>query len=75
MHNPSEKLYLIGTSLPSQTSLPSSLTCNELKIGVRSPLDLLPIIGNLSSENFERLTITSEGYGVFEMEDVVDLPQ
>ncbi|PIC17161.1 hypothetical protein B9Z55_023497 [Caenorhabditis nigoni] len=51
------------------------LMCNALNIEARCPLDLLPIFRNLSSENFEKLTITSAGRDVFDMKDVVGLPQ
>ncbi|CAO4384266.1 unnamed protein product [Caenorhabditis nigoni] len=51
------------------------LMCNALNIEARCPLDLLPIFRNLSSENFDKLTITSAVREVFDMKDVVGLPQ
>ncbi|CAP34894.1 Protein CBG17258 [Caenorhabditis briggsae] len=50
------------------------LMCNDLHIEIRTPLDLLPIIGNISSENFTDLVISSNSDELFEMRDVVELP-
>ncbi|CAO4384267.1 unnamed protein product [Caenorhabditis nigoni] len=53
------------------------LMCNDLIVKVRTPLDLLPIFANFSSENFIDLAISSHRpFDVFfEMRDVVELPQ
>ncbi|CAO4384268.1 unnamed protein product [Caenorhabditis nigoni] len=51
------------------------LMCNALHIKIRTPLDLLPIIGNISPENFTDLVVSSNSDGFFEMRDVLELQQ